>query len=200
MQEGFATYAEALYVLDTQGEAKYLEYMRKIARRVRNREPILGAPDAVAAEAYNGDIYSKGACVLHTLKWQMGDAPFFTALHRFATDERFAHRLVSTADFERLVAEVGGRDIPWFWRRYLRRAEPPRWTLTRSPAAGPAGRETIALAWDEAGFELALPVVVAGEARRLEMPGGRAAFEVAAGAEVAVDPEGRVFARAAGAR
>jgi len=193
VQEGFATYAEALYVLDTQGEAKYLEYMRSIARRVRNREPVVGAPDSTAAGSYNGDIYTKGACVLHSLKWLVGDETFFSALHRFATDERFAYKLVSTADFERVVAEVSGRELPWFWRIYLHRAAAPEWTLKRAPAG--AGRETIALAWDDPAFELPLPVEVGGEARRIEMPGGRASFEVDAGAPVAVDPGGRIYAR-----
>ena len=193
VQEGFATYAEALYVLDTQGEAKYLEYMRSIARRVRNREPVVGAPDSTAAGSYNGDIYTKGACVLHSLKWLVGDETFFSVLHRFATDERFAYKLVSTADFERVVAEVSGRELPWFWRIYLHRAAAPEWTLKRAPAG--AGRETIALAWDDPAFELPLPVEVGGEARRIEMPGGRASFEVDAGAPVAVDPGGRIYAR-----
>ena len=195
VQEGFATYAEALYVLDTQGEAKYLDYVRRLARKTRNREPLVSAPDATVADNYNGDIYYKGACLLHTLKWLLGDEAFFTALRRFATDERYAYRLVSSADFERLVAEITGREIPWFWQRYLRRAEPPRWTLGR--AAAGAGRETIELAWDDPAFELPLPVEVAGAERRIEMPGGRARFEVAAGAAVAVDPRGRIFARPA---
>jgi len=195
VQEGFATYAEALYVLDTRGEAKYLDYVRGFARRVRNRQPLVAAPDSTAAGNYSGDIYVKGACVLHTLKWELGDEAFFAALHRFATDERFAYRLVASADFERVVAEVSGREIPWFWRIYLHRAAAPEWTLARS-AAG-AGRETIELAWDDPGFELALPVAVAGEERRVEMRGGRARFEVEAGAAVAVDPRGLVYARPA---
>jgi aminopeptidase N len=195
IHEGFATYAEALYVLDTRGEAAYLDYMRRLARRTRNREPIVGAPDRTAAEAYSGDIYTKGACVLHSLKWLVGDEAFFTLLHRFATDERYAYRLVSTADLEQLVAAISGAEIPWFWERYLRRAERPRWTVARAPAG--AGRERIELAWDDSGFAMPLPVEVAGEERRIEMPEGRASFEVASGTAVAVDPKGRLFAQAA---
>lgn len=194
LQEGFATYAEALYVLDTLGEERYLDYMAKIRRRVRNRTPIVQGKDKTAFEAYVGDIYTKGAAVLHTLRWELGDEAFFEALHRFANDERFAYRLVETADFERLVAEVAGRELPWFWARYLARAEPPRWTLERAPAGT---GERVTVAWDDPAFELALPVAVDGEERRVEMPGGRATFEVAAGAEVAVDPRGRILAEPA---
>jgi aminopeptidase N len=194
LQEGFATYAEAVYVLDTLGEERYLDYMRRIARRVRNREPIVQGRDKTAFEAYVGDIYTKGAAVLHTLRWQLGDDAFFDALHRFANDPRFAYRTVATADFERLVAEVSGRDIPWFWQRYLRRAEPPRWRLERASAG--AG-ERIRVAWDDPAFELALPVAIDGVERRVEMPGGRAELEVPAAAVVEVDPRGRILAEAA---
>jgi aminopeptidase N len=192
LHEGFATYAEALYVLDTQGEDKYLEYIARTRRRVRNRVPIVQGHDLTAMAAYRGDIYSKGALVLHTLKWLIGDDAFFTVLHRFATDDAYAYKLVSTADFERLVEEVSGRATPWFWNRYLERAEPPRWTLARAPAAD--GRDTVTLAWDDPAFELPLPITVGGEARRVEMPGGRTSFEVPAGTAVEIDPRGLVLA------
>lgn len=192
LHEGFATYAEALYVLDTRGEQQYLDYMTRTRRRTRNRVPVVQGRDLTAMKAYTGDIYAKGACVLHTLKWLIGDEPFFAALRRFATDDAYAYRLVATADFERLVDSVAGREFPWFWQRYLYRAELPRWTLARTPAA--AGRETVTLAWDDPAFELPLPVAVAGEERRVEMPGGRASFEVPAGAAVEVDPRGLVLA------
>lgn len=195
IHEGFATYAEALYVLDTAGEARYLDYLRGITRRIRNREPIAGGRDLTAAEAYRRDIYPKGAATLHSLKWLVGDEAFFALLHRFANDPRFAYRTVSTADFERLVGEVAGREVPWFFDVYLRRAAPPRWTMAR--AAAPRGVERFDFAWDDPAFELPLPLEVAGERRRLAMPGGRGTLEVEAGTPVAVDPRGLVYAEPA---
>jgi aminopeptidase N len=197
IHEGFATYAEALYVDDTLGDAKYLEYMARFRHALRNRTPLVVGKDLTAAAAYTGDIYYKGAWVLHTLRWEVGDDAFFAALKRFATEPPYAYGLVSSADFEHVVAAASGRDIPWFWERYLHRAALPRWTLTRAP--GGAGREEITLAWDDPAFELPLPVTVGTERRRLEMPGGRATFEVAAGTPVAVDPDGRVLADGAAA-
>jgi aminopeptidase N len=197
IQEGFGTYAEAVYVLDTLGEERYLEYMQRLKRRIRNRRPIVQGSELTSAAAYNGDIYAKGAWVLHTLKWLLGDDAFFEALHRFATDGAYAYRTVRSEDFEQLAEALHGEPFPWFWQRYLHAAAPPAVTLERAPA-GP-GRETITLAWDDPAFELPLPVAVAGEERRVEMPGGRAAFEVAAGAEVALDPRGLVLAEIPGA-
>ena len=192
LHEGFATYAEALYVDETLGDARYLAYMARTRHAMRNRAPIVPGTDVTSAEAYNGDLYAKGAWVLHTLRWLVGDDAFFAALKRFATDPRFAYGLVSSADFERVVAETSGREIPWFWERYLHRAALPRWTLARA-SAGP-GRELISLAWDDPAFELPLPVTVGTDRRRIDMPDGRALFAVPAGTGVAVDPEGRVLA------
>ncbi len=195
IQEGFAVYAEAVYVLDTAGDERYLEYMRQVMRRIRNREPIVAGRDLTAAKAYKGDIYPKGAATLHSLKWLLGDDAFFDLLYRFANDPRFAYKTVSTADFERLVGEVTGTAVPWFFDLYLRRAAPPRWTLARAPAS--AGLERIDFAWDDPAFQLPLPVAVAGEARRVPMPRGHGSIEVAAGAEVEVDPDGRIYAKPA---
>jgi len=196
IHEGFAVYSEAVFVEDTLGYERYLEFMAKVRKGVHNDKPIVGGRDLTTAEAYVGDIYPKGAATLHTLRWLLGDELFFDVLHTFATDARFAYKLTSSAEFEQLVAAKSGHEIPWFWRRYLETAAPPRWTMTRT-AAG-EGRERIELAWDDPTFELPLPVAVDGEERRIGMPGGRGALEVAAGAEVEVDPRGKVLAEPAG--
>lgn len=192
LHEGFATYAEAVYVNDTLGVEKYLEYMQRPRRHLGNRKPIVQGRNLTAGAAYIGDIYGKGALVLHTLRFLAGDATFFRILHRFANDERYAYKLVSTADFEALVAEELGHPIPWFWQRYLYSAALPRYSISR--LAGDNDRETVTVAWEDPGFEMPLPVAVGGETRRLEMPGGKAQFEVATGAAVAVDPQGWVLA------
>ena len=191
IQEGFATYAEALYVLDTLGEDQYLDYLARQRPRIRNREPLVRGENLTSADAYSGDIYFKGAWVLHTLRWLLGDEVFFEALYRFANDPGYAYGLVSSGDFIDLVQALDPRDLGWFWRRYLYRAELPAWRLARTPEGG---LERIEVAWDDPAFELPLPLSVAGEARRLEMPGGRASFTVAPGTPVEIDPDGRVLA------
>lgn len=191
IQEGFATYAEALYVLDTLGEDRYLDYLARQRPRIRNREPLVRGENLTSAEAYSGDIYFKGAWVLHTLRWLLGDEVFFEALYRFANDPGYAYGLVSSRDFIDLVQALDSRDLGWFWRRYLYRAELPAWRVTRTPEGG---LERVEVAWDDPAFELPLPLSVAGEPRRLEMPGGRASFTVAPGAPVEIDPDGLVLA------
>ena len=195
IHEGFGTYAEAIYVNDTLGVEKYLEYMRRPRRHLRNKKPLVQGRDLTAGAAYIGDLYGKGALVLHTLRYLAGDETFFRILQRFATDERYAYKLVSTADFEALVAEELGQPIPWFWKRYLYTAALPRYSIDR--LAGDDGRETATLAWDDPRFEMPLPIVVGDETRRLEMRAGKGSFVVPAGTAIEVDPAGWVLAEAA---
>jgi aminopeptidase N len=192
IHEGFGTYSEAVYVNDTLGVEKYLEYLQRPRRHLGNEKPLVQGRDLTAGAAYIGDIYGKGALVLHTLRYLAGDEIFFRILHRFANDERYAYRLVATADFEALVADELGRPIPWFWQRYLYSAALPRYSVDR--VAGDNGREIVTVSWENPEFEMPLPVAVGGETRRLEMPGGKGAVEVATGTPIEVDPAGWVLA------
>jgi aminopeptidase N len=191
IHEGFAVWAEAAYVLDTIGEERYLDYMADIRAKVGHRKPIVQGHDLTSVAAYTGNIYVKGACVVHTLRWLLGPDDFDRAIRRFLDDDRFAYRQVSSADLATVVAEVSGRsDLGWFWDRYLYRAELPRWSMSRDGSM-------VNLSWDDPAFELPLPVTVGGEPRRVAMPGGRAEIEVGEGVEVVVDPDGRILAQPA---
>jgi aminopeptidase N len=192
IQEGFATYAEALYVLDTLGEERYLDYMARIRQRIDDRKPLIRGKNLTSAQAYSGDIYFKGAWVLHTLKWLLGDEDFFETIWRFANDPEYAYGLVTSEDLIELVASVSGRHIKWFWDCYLYRAEEPKWRVKRKPDGD---RERVTITWDDRSFEMSLPVRVAGEERRVEMQGGRASFLVERGTRVEVDPLGQILAK-----
>jgi aminopeptidase N len=194
IHEGFATYAEALYVLDTLGESRYLDYMARLRQRIDDRHPVVRGKELTSFQAYSGDIYFKGAWVLHSLRWLLGDEDFFTVVWRFANDPEYAYGLVSSQDLEELVFEVSGREIDWFWDRYLHWAEEPRWRMTRRIDGD---RDLIRIRWDDRNFEMPIPVRVAGVDQRVEMAGGRASFLVDRGAKVEIDPLGQVLAQPA---
>lgn len=192
LHEGFATYAEALYVLDTLGDERYLDYMQMLEGRVSNRKPIVQGEDLTSAGAYTGDIYVKGACVLHSLKWLIGDEAFFEVLWRFANDDPFAYGLVENEDLFALVAQISERDdLEWFWDRYLLTAELPHWSIRRELEDG---RDVVFVSWDDPSFEMPLPIRIDDDTYRFDMKGGEVEVDVPRGATVEVDPEGRVLA------
>jgi aminopeptidase N len=192
LHEGFATYAEAIYVLDTLGEQRYLDYMHMLRDRITNRSPVIKGADLTSAEAYSPDIYAKGAWVLHVLRVLVGDERFFEIIRRFADgDDPRACRFATTEDFTGLVAEVSGRELDWFWRRYLHTAELPEWRVRRVETTG---ADRIEIAWSDPSFEMPLPVRIGDRREVVAMPAGRAELQVDPGTAVVVDPDREVLA------
>ena len=192
LQEGFASYAEALFVLDTEGEARYMDYMQVLRARMTNRVPLVKGSDLTSTEAYSPDIYGKGAWVLHMLRVLMGEEVLAELLWRFADGENpETCRFVTTQDFIDLVEEISGRQLEWFWQRYLFTAELPSWKMKR---VQDGGAERVEIKWNDPSFEMPLPVEIDGERRLVKMQGGRAEIEVARGAIVSVDPNREVLA------
>ncbi|MCB0307353.1 MAG: T9SS type A sorting domain-containing protein, partial [Calditrichaeota bacterium] len=132
LNEGFASYAEALWVEAQQGGEAYRRFMR---------EQDLGAFDGSVYIADTSDVrvlfgdtvYDKGAWVLHMLRGILGDEVFFSALHAYATDPRFLYHNAATADFQALCQAVSGRDLEWFFAQWIYRIGRPvyhyRWEV-----------------------------------------------------------------------
>jgi len=187
LHEGFASYAEALFVLDTAGEERYRDYMQHLRLRMANRSPIVKGTNLTAAEAYSPDIYGKGAWVLHMLRLLVGDDVLTEILWRFADgDHPDACRFATTQDFIDLVEATSGRDLGWFWRRYLFTAEMPSWKLTR---VNDGNSERVEITWDDRSFEMPLPVRIGDRKELVPMRGGQAELRIEPGTPVAVDPD-----------
>jgi len=197
IQEGFASYAEALWVEELRGAEAARDYLEAKRVDIAHRRPLVAGRARTAAEAYDDDIYVKGAWVLASLRWAIGDAPFLRVLRRFADDPPGVPRLVDSSELERLVAAECACELGAFWERYLRRAEPPRFRLARR---GAGSEDVVTFAWDDPALGLALPVRVGEELVRIEVPAAGATLRVPAGTRVEVETAGRLLAEPAAAR
>lgn len=118
LQEGFATYAEALYVEDTKGYDAYVEYLLNDRISIINRRPVVRPMDMRYFDYHDEDIYNKGAWVLHSLRYSIdNDTLFFDILKTFATENRC--KLVTTKTFLDLVNRKTGKDYSAFFDQYL---------------------------------------------------------------------------------
>ena len=100
IHEGICTYGEALFRLAKFGEEQYHRKMASIKKGIRNRSPIIPHRNATSHEAYQGDIYYKGAYLMHSLRFWLGDSLFFDHLWHFANDSAYTYQnLVTTDDF-----------------------------------------------------------------------------------------------------
>ena len=94
----------------------------------------MAEPDYLKSD---GDIYGKGAVVLHTLRYLIGDDAFFRTLRRMAyptkemerlTDGR-QERLVNTDDFLTIAETECKCELDWFFEMYLRQPKLPKLTV-----------------------------------------------------------------------
>ena len=203
LHEGFAQYMQPLYGRWREGEARYAAMLDGYRARITNRAPIVSGTTRTEEDVYEAsrggpasDIYYKGSWILHTLRWLIGDAAFFDATRRLIygrSDPKpggFSPRYVSTKQFERIVADVTGRDYRWFFDTYLRQAELPDLVMTRSGAA-------LDLRWDGAapGFAIPVEIDIDGRIAVVPMTDGRGSLAVPADAHVVVDPWHRILKR-----
>ncbi|MGB5379432.1 MAG: M1 family metallopeptidase [Acidimicrobiia bacterium] len=108
LNEGFATYAELLWVEELYGPGAYRE---EVANRIQAAEiagygpPGTPAPD----DLFNGSVYQRGSFVLVALRDEVGDDVFFETLRTYA--EQFSDGNATTEDFVSLAEEIADRDL-----------------------------------------------------------------------------------------
>jgi len=82
IQEGITTYSEALFFRELQGEKGYDSTMLHFKTRIENKKPLVQGEEVNSADTYSRDIYFKGAFLMHTLRYLLGDDIFFASLKK----------------------------------------------------------------------------------------------------------------------
>ena len=107
LNEGFATYANALWVEHHNGQAAFEGMMAFFYGAIKARNYAPGNPPA--DNLFNSGVYQQGAWTLHALRLEVGDDIFFEILRVYV--ERFQYSNASTADFIALAEEISGQDL-----------------------------------------------------------------------------------------
>ena len=115
IHEGFATYAESLYVERVLAAEQLDEFWERLRPLVGAKDRLCagGTPDSAAA--YSGALYHKGAWVLHTLRWYVDDDElWWKTLREFNAQYRYKN--AGTDDFRALLEKNTGKK----WERFFR--------------------------------------------------------------------------------
>jgi len=118
LNEGFATYSEAIYYGWRDGEQAYHDYMKNYIM-----DYFLSVEDYYPWPIYDPDYlftpvtYEKAASVLHMLRHVVGDSTFFEILRTYG--QEYAYESAITADFINVAEGVSGMDLSWFFDEWL---------------------------------------------------------------------------------
>jgi aminopeptidase N len=206
IHEGFQAYMDSLFVEETMGREAYLKAMNGRTAGLKNKLPVAPREPKAAYQIYylppdykisNGDIYGKGALILHTLRYLIGDEAFFKGLRRMAypdkkmetyTDGR-QNRFVTTDDVKQIFEEESKMDLDWFFEVYLRQPELPRLVQAST-------EDKTTISWEvpnNLNFPMPVEVEINGVAKRISMKDGRAEIKLGTETSAFFDKDGWIL-------
>ena len=134
LNEGFATYSEAIYIEAKNGKAAYDS---KIASDMSNAKTAVGTiwvEDITdIGEIFNGArSYSKGGCVLHMLRGVVGDSIYFDIMRTYSADPSVSYGVATTEDFQAIAENVYGQSLNYFFQEWIYGEKYPEYTVNWS--------------------------------------------------------------------
>lgn len=206
LHEGFESFMDTLYLERLHGKDAYLKAMANRMTHLRNMQPVAPRESRTTVQMYmaapdylnsDGDIYGKGAVILHTLRYLIGEQAFFKALRRMAypdprtekiTDGRQV-RFATTDDFLKIAESAASRKLGWFFEVYLRQPNLPRLITEQS-------NNQLTMHWDTPEglpFPMPVEVQIGNSTKRYEMSGESVSIPFQSGQKVVVDPQGWIL-------
>jgi aminopeptidase N len=130
LNEGFATYCEALYWEDSRGIDEFQYYIIQTAddyfdeANSRYKRPIVTNVYKHPDDLFDRHTYEKGGCILHMLRNYIGDKYFKRALKTYL--ERYANSVADTDDLRKILELESGISLQQFFDQWVFRAGHPQ--------------------------------------------------------------------------
>lgn len=122
VHEGFTMYSEVLFTEKFMDKKSADLYMQGIHKTVSNDIPIIGKY-GVRNEG-SGDMYPKGASMLHTIRQVINNDEKFREILR-GINKDFYHQTVTTQQIENYISKKSGIDFSSVFNQYLRSVKVP---------------------------------------------------------------------------
>jgi aminopeptidase N len=129
LNEGFATYSEYVWREHAYDrDEAYMEladwadqYFGEDSKRYRR--PIVTNVYEEPIDVFDHHLYEKGGLVLHMLRRQLGEGPFWKAIGHYVRKHRTGN--VETRDLARAAEEATGKSLDWFFEQWIQKAGHP---------------------------------------------------------------------------
>jgi aminopeptidase N len=129
LNEGFATYCEALYWEASKGKDEFQYYMLQTAddyleeARTRYTRPVVTKVYKHPDDLFDRHTYEKGGCVLHMIRHIVGDKYFRRSLRTYL--QRFANSNAETDDLRKVFELETGKSLQQFFDQWIFREGHP---------------------------------------------------------------------------
>ena len=155
VHEGFTAYSEGLYLDYHYGKDAASEYVIGTRQNIRNDKPIIG-PYGVNKSG-SGDMYSKGANLLHTIRTLIDNDEAWRNILR-GLNKDFYHETVTTQEIETYISKHAKIDLSAIFDQYLRQTEIPTLVLTAMDG-------TLSYQWQNCidSFDMGVSIFINGE-------------------------------------
>ncbi len=146
LNEGFATYVEAVWAEHQSGREGLRDFMRARNDFTWWNSPLVRDPDNPDPWYYfHNMVYYKGAWVLHMLRRYLGDWLFFTCLRNYLESPSLQFGTATSQDFIDVCSTTVGADLDWFFSQWLYWTVHPHYEVSWQNSVPAAGQVTITL-------------------------------------------------------
>lgn len=131
LNEGFATYSQAIYHEVKSGKSAYDSFIQNMMKTAATAKGPVYVQDISSVNSiFNyARSYAKGAVVLHMLKGVVGDSTFFKILKTYLDDPKLAYNSATTKDFETVAEKVYGKSLAYFFNEWIYGENYPFYTV-----------------------------------------------------------------------
>lgn len=124
LNEGITNFAPELVLEKLYGPEEAARYVRQnqwvaLLMAPRMEKGYLSLADVPEAHTYGATVYDKGAMVMHTLRYYLGDEKLLPALKAYV--EAYAFRTASVAEFQAFIARHTATDLTDFFDLWVNR-------------------------------------------------------------------------------
>ncbi len=137
LNEGFADYFEELWFEDRFGKDDF--QIRMMLNEAEGyftedagnyRRPIVTTKFQSPEDMFDAHTYQKGACVLHMLRYVLGDDLWWKAIRHYV--KKHGQQNVETNDFKVAIEEATGKQLEWFFGEWVYKAGHPEFEVSWS--------------------------------------------------------------------
>src|SRR5690606_35865544 len=112
LNEGFASYSEALWEEHKGGPESLIDYMRK-----EDYGYFFGTVYDPQGDIFSSTVYQKASWVLHMLRGVVGDEKFFEIVRTYY--EEYKYKTATTAQFIAVCEKVAGQNLGYFFEQWV---------------------------------------------------------------------------------